>query len=143
MASAIYAKCKEKFLNPGTLGTTQSSSVDLIDDTIKIALVDTGTYTYSSTHEFYSSVSSAVVSTPVTMASKTVTNGVFDAADITFTSVTGNSIEALVIYKDTGTAATSPLIAYLDTDVVTSGLPVTPNGGNITVSFNASGIFAL
>jgi hypothetical protein len=46
-----------------------------------------------------------------------------------------------VIYKDTGTASTSPLIGYFD--VVASGLPVTPNGGNITVTFNASGIFAL
>jgi hypothetical protein len=46
-----------------------------------------------------------------------------------------------VIYVDTGTAATSPLVAYIDTGV--TGLPVTPNGGNITVTWNASGIFAL
>lgn len=141
MTNALYPKCKEKFINPGTLGTTSGTAVDLIDDTIKIALVDTGTYTYSSAHEFYSSVSTAVVGTPVTMTSKTATDGVFDAADVTFTSVSGSSIEALVIYKDTGTAATSSLVAYID--VVASGLPVTPNGGNITVSFNASGIFAL
>jgi hypothetical protein len=42
---------------------------------------------------------------------------------------------------DTGTAATSPLVAYIDTGV--TGLPVTPNGGNITVTWNASGIFQL
>lgn len=141
MANAVYPKCKEKFMNPGTLGTTSGTAVDLIDDTIKIALVDTDIYTYSSAHEFYSSVSTAVVGTPVTMTSKTATDGVFDAADVTFTSISGNSIEALVIYKDTGTAATSSLVAYID--FVASGLPVTPNGGNITVSFNASGIFAL
>ena len=141
MANALYPKFKEKILNPGTLGTTSGDAVDLVDDTIKIALVDTGTYTYNSTHEFYSSVSSAVVGTPQTLGTKTVTSGAFDAADPTFTSVSGNSVEALVIYKDTGTASTSSLIAYID--VASSGLPVTPNGGNITVTFNASGIFSL
>lgn len=141
MANALYPKYKEKLLNPGTLGSTSGTAVDLADDTIKIALVDTGTYTYSTTHEFYSSVSAAVIGTPQTLASKTVTDGTFDAADVTFTSVTGNSVEALVVYKDTGTASTSSLVCYID--VAASGLPVTPNGGNITVTFNASGIFSL
>jgi hypothetical protein len=110
-------------------------------DTIKIALIDTGVYTYSSTDEFFSAASSAVIGTAATLASKTITNGVFDAADVTFTSVTGASVEALIIYKDTGSNATSPLILYID--VAASGLPVTPNGNNIDVQFNASGIFAL
>lgn len=141
MANALYPKYKQKLLNPGTLGSTSGDAVDLSDDTIKVALVDTGAYTYNSTDEFYTSVNSAVIGTPQTLGSKTVTDGVFDAADVTFTSVTGNSVEALVIYKDTGTAGTSSLIAFIDT--VASGLPVTPNGGNITVTWNASGIFAL
>lgn len=126
---------------PGTLGTTSGDSIDLLDDTIKIALIDTGTYTFSQTHEYWSSASAAIVGTSVTLASKTVTDNVFDSADPTFTSVSGVSVEALIIYKDTGTASTSPLIYFVD--VAASGLPVTPNGGNITVQFNASGIFAL
>ena len=141
MANALYPKYKEKLLNPGTLGSSSGTAVDLVDDTIKIALVDTGVYTYSTTHEFYSSASSAVIGTSQTLTSKTVTDGTFDAADVTFTSVTGSSVEALIVYKDTGTASTSPLICYVD--VAASGLPVTPNGGNITVTFNASGIFSL
>jgi hypothetical protein len=60
---------------------------------------------------------------------------VFDADPVTFSSVTGNTVEALVIYKDTGNAATSPLLAYIDT--VSSGLPVTPNGGNIVVAWDS------
>lgn len=132
MANALYPKGKEKF---------GSALINLPSDTIKIALIDTGVYTYSSTDEFWSSASSAIVGTAVTLASKTITNGVFDAADVTFTSVSGSSVEALIIYKDTGSAATSPLIMYLD--VAASGLPVTPNGNNIDVQFNASGIFAL
>lgn len=134
MANALYPKAKESFIS-------QNPALDLDTDTIKVALVDTGTYTYSASHQYYSSVSSAVVGTPVTLGSKTVTNGVFDAADSTFTAVTGNSVEAIVIYKDTGTAGTSPLIAYFDTGV--TGLPVTPNGGDISVTWNASGIFTL
>lgn len=132
MANAIYPKAKEKFLD---------ALIDIPTDTIKIALIDTGTYTYSSTDEFWSAASAALVGTAATLASKTITNGVFDADNVTFTSVTGVSVEALIIYKDTGSAATSPLIMYID--VAASGLPVTPNGNNINVQFNASGIFAL
>lgn len=132
MANAIYPKAKEKFLD---------ALIDIPTDTIKIALIDTGVYTYSGTDEFWSAASAALVGTAATLASKTITNGVFDADNVTFTSVVGASVEALIIFKDTGTAATSPLIMYID--VAASGLPVTPNGNNIDVQFNASGIFAL
>lgn len=141
MANALYPSFKEMLLNPGTLGSTSGDAVDLAGDTIKVALIDTGTTAYSSGHDFYNDVSSAVIGTPQTLASKTVTGGVFDAADVTFTGVSGASVEALIIYKDTGTASTSPLIAFIDT--VSSGLPVTPNGGNIQIQWHASGIFAL
>jgi hypothetical protein len=69
--------------------------------------------------------------------------GVFDADDVTVTGVSGtNVIGALVIYKDTGTAASSPLIAFLDSG---TGLSITPNGGSVTVSWDsgANRIFAL
>lgn len=132
MANAIYPKAKQKFLD---------ALIDLPTDTIKIALIDTGSYTYSSSDEFWSAASAAQVGTSATLASKTITDGVFDAADVTFTSVSGVSVEALIIYKDTGTASTSPLIMFID--VAASGLPVTPNGNNIDIQFSASGIFAL
>ena len=132
MANALYPKGKEAFL---------SGSINLSSDTIKVALVDTASYTYNTAHDFYDDVSAAVVGTPVALGTKTVTNGTFDAADSVFSSVTGNQSEALVIYKDTGTASTSPLIAYFDTGV--TGLPVTPNGGDINITWNASGIFSL
>lgn len=134
MANAIYPKYKETILGAAT-------NTNLLTGTVKVALVDTGTYTYNAAHQFYSSVT-GVVGTPQTIgATKSVTNGVFDGGDVTFTAVTGNSVEALVIYVDTGTASTSPLVAYIDTSV--TGLPVTPNGGDITITWNASGIFAL
>lgn len=107
---------------------------------MKVALVDTGTYTYSAAHEFLSSLS-GVVSTAQTLSTKTYLNGVFDADNVTYTAVSGASVEALVIYIDTGVAGTSRLVAYLDTGF--TGLPITPSGGDITVTWNASGIFAI
>lgn len=134
MANALYPLWKEQLLQ----FTTNNN---LSAGTVKVALIDTGTYTYSAAHQFYSSATAAAIGTPQTIGSKTFTNGVFDGADVTFTAVTGNSVEALIIYVDTGVAGTSPLVAYIDTSV--TGLPVTPNGGNIAITWNASGIFAL
>lgn len=134
MANALYPKWKEQLLQ-------FTANNNLSAGTVKVALVDTGVYTYNAADQFYTSVSAAVVGTPQTIGSKTFANGVFDGADVTFPSVTGATVEALVLYIDTGSAATSPLVAYIDTSV--TGLPVTPNGGNISVTWNASGIFAL
>ena len=133
MANALYPKWKQALLE-------FTANNDLDGQTVKVALVTAG-YTYTSTDQYYSSVSAAVVGTPQTIGSKTFTNGVFDGADVTFTSVTGSQVVSLVIYIDTGNAATSPLVAFIDTGV--TNLPVTPNGGDIVITWNASGIFAL
>jgi hypothetical protein len=132
MANAIYPKWREAVM--------QASSNSSLGGTVKAALVDTGTYTYSNTHEFLSSLTGRV-GTDQTLGSKTYVNGVFDAADSVFPSVTGNSVEAIAIYIDTGVAGTSRLVAYIDTGV--TGLPITPNGSDINVTWNASGIFRL
>src|SRR3954471_9580176 len=111
MASAIYPLAKESFLS-------QNPSIDMDTDTIKIALVNLATdYTYSAAHQFKSSVTSYAGTTDQTLGTKTVASGVFDAADSTFTAVAVSgtkTVAALVIYKDTGSAATSPLICYID-----------------------------
>jgi hypothetical protein len=133
MANSLYPKWKEALL--------QNSSNSALTGTVKAALVDTGTYTYSSAHEFLTSLTGVVGTAQTIGATKSYTDGVFDGGDVTYTAVTGNSVEALVLYIDTGTAGTSRLVAFIDTGV--TGLPVTPNGGNISVTWNASGIFAL
>jgi hypothetical protein len=133
MANAIYPKFKEALLDA-------LADVDLNDGTVKVALVDTDTYTYSAAHDFLDDLS-GVVGTAQTIGNTTVTGGVFDGDNVTFSAVTGATVEALVIYIDTGNAATSRLVAYIDTGQ--TGLPVTPNGGDIQVQWNASGIFAL
>lgn len=132
MANTLYNTGRKAFLD---------GDIDWLNDTIKVALVDTGTYTFSQSHDYYNDVS-GVVGTPQTLASKTSTDGVADAADVVFTAVSGNSVEALIIYKDTGVSSTSPLIAYIDT---ATGLPVTPTGADITITWDsgANKIFKL
>ncbi len=133
MANAIYPIYKAALL-------AGLSNIDLDTGTVKAALIDTGTYTYSTAHDFYNDLS-GVVGTPGAIANTTVTGGLFDGDNVTYTAVSGATVEAIVIYIDTGNTATSRLVAYIDTGV--TGLPVTPNGGDISISWNASGIFQL
>ena len=133
MANALYPKAKESFIN---------GHINMSANTIAIALVDTGVYTFSTSHQFRSDVSNSAVISSTSLSNKTVASGVFDADDATFTSVTGANCEALLIFQDTGVQTTSRLIAYVDS---ATGLPILPNGGDITVVFSsgASKIFAL
>lgn len=132
MANAIYPKWKEAVI--------QAASNSSLGGTVKAALVDTGTYTYSAAHEFLTSLT-GVVGTDQTLGTKTFVNGAFDAADTTWATVSGATVEAIVIYIDTGVAGTSRLVAYIDTGQ--TGLPVTPNGGNIIMTWDAAGIFTV
>jgi len=135
MANALFDKGREAFLN---------GDIDFLNDDIRIILVDAADYTVNlATHDFLDDVGVAArVAVSSALASKTSTNGVADAADVTFPLVTGDQSEAIVIYKHTGTESTSNLIAYIDT---ATGLPVTPNGGDITVQWDngANKIFKL
>jgi hypothetical protein len=71
-----------------------------------------------------------------------VSAGTFDGANVTYTAVSGATVEALVIYRhNSGANTTWRLVAYIDTSV--TGLPVTPNGGDISITWNASGIFTI
>jgi hypothetical protein len=133
MANALYPLWKQELLK----GTANTS----LTGTVKVALVDTGVYNYSAAHQFFSSLT-GIAGTPQTLGSKTFVNGVLDGNDVSYTAVAvGATCEALVFYIDTGNPATSPLVAYIDTGV--TGLPVTPNGGDINVVWNVLGIFAL
>lgn len=138
MANAIYPLYKQELLR-GTANNALNSSEGATG--VFCALVDTGVYTYNSAHQFFSSLS-GIVGTDQEILTKTQVNGTFDGTDLTYTAVSGNSVEALVLYrKNAGANTTWPLIAYIDTSV--TGLPVTPNGGNITIQWNASGIFTI
>ncbi len=126
MANTLYDYCRQRFLE---------AQINWMTDTIKVILVSTSAYTpQTAVHQYLADVPlSSRIAGPVTLTAKATTGGAADAADCTFTSVSGATINAIVIYKDTGTEATSPLIAYIDT---ATGLPITPNGGDIIVTWD-------
>jgi hypothetical protein len=128
MAAALYPSFKKLLLD---------GDIDLLTDTIRVVLIDTGTYTFSAAHDFYADLTGVVGTESGALANKTTTAGVFDADNPVCPSVSGATVEAIVVFKDTGNPATDPLIAFID------GLTLTPDGNNVNVNFNASGIFAL
>lgn len=135
MANAVFPKYKEALL-------TGSSNISLTTGTVKVLLVDLADYTYSAAHDMLDDVAAgSIVATSGALSGKTVTNGLFDADDTSFASVTGDVSEALIYYIDTGVSSTSRLVYFEDSNV--TGLAVTPNGSNISLTHNASGIFQL
>ena len=134
MANTLYPKYKEALL-AGTAGTS------LLAGIVKVALIDTNAYTYDAGHEFMVDLAGVVGEPQEIDAPKTVTNGVFYGPGVTFPAVSGSPLEAMAIFIDSGQPETSRLVAYLDSDV--AGLPITPDGRDIDVIWNISGIFAL
>lgn len=135
MANALYDAGRSSFLQ---------GQIAWLTDNIKLVLVDLADYTVNlSTHDFLDDVPvGARVATSANLTGKTATAGVADADDSVFTAATGDQSEAVIVYQDTGSAATSRLIGFIDT---ATGLPVTPNTGNINIVFDsgANRIFKL
>ena len=126
MANTLYDFARQRFLE---------AQINWMTDVVKVILVDTGAYTpQTAVHQYLSDIpTSARIAGPVTMTGKATTGGAADANDVTFTAVSGTSIEAIIMCVDTGTESTSPLIAFIDT---ATGLPITPNGGDIIVTWD-------
>ena len=134
MANALYNKGKEKLLSAG---------INMLTDTIKAALVKSAYSVNLATHEFMSDLGANVLSTNQTLAGRSVTDGVFDASAMTWPSVTaGDTAAFVVLFKDTGNPATSPLIYYIDT---ITNFPTVTSGSDVTVNDNggANKFFAL
>tara|TARA_Y100000310_G_C20363922_1_gene660267 strand:+ start:34 stop:438 length:405 start_codon:yes stop_codon:yes gene_type:complete len=134
MANYVYDKAA---------GALWGADIAFDTDTIQAYLVDTALYTPDKVNdEFLSDIPvGARTITPVSLASKTITGRVIDAADVVFPTVAaGADREAVILVQDTGVEATSRLLIHADT---ATGLPVTPNGQDITVIWNASGIATL
>lgn len=135
MANALYDKGREGFLD-GSIdwdtNTIKLVFVDEADDTIDLAVDD----------NLDDRAVASRVATSGAFATKTVTNGVADADDVTVSTVSGDQFESIDIYKDSGVESTSRLICNIDT---ATGLPCTPGGGDITVRWDsgANKIFKL
>ena len=133
MASAVY---------PKGIITIMSGGIALQTLDIKAVLVDTDTYTYDAGHDFYDDLSGVVATETGALGSKTigvVATGVFDAANGTVTAATGVEAEAVVVFVDRGGAGSADnLLSYNELSAA-----VTPNSGDIVLSWSASGIFSL
>jgi hypothetical protein len=134
MANVMYDPGRDAFLN---------GDIDYTNDTIRVYLVDTADYTFSAAHQYLSSVAAGGRVAYAALAGKTTAAGVADATDTVLSSVSGDVSEALVLCSWSGVDTSSPLIGYIDT--ASAGLPVTPNGGDITITWDsgANKIFKL
>lgn len=122
---------------------TLTKQVDWANDSIKAVLVSGDYFPNLITDEFLSTVSPFVVNSAMELTNKTVVRGVFDADDVTWARVAaGGVVKGVVLFKDTGEPATSPLLCYID---AITGFPVTTNGSDITVQWDngAFKIFSL
>ena len=110
-------------------------------DTIKAVLVDTDVYApdFLEDGSLDDIAAEARVSTAILSGVSITKESVF-ASDTTFTAVTGATVEALVLYRDTGVAATSELLAYItDGDL----FPSTPSGADLTVTWRGGEVIRL
>jgi hypothetical protein len=136
MTKIVYASALAEFWR---------ADIDVEADTIKVQLVDAD-YTYNAAHDFLDDVpAGARIGTAQTIGSKTfgvVAAGVFDGADVTFTAVTaGDTVVGYVIYDDTpATEATKPLLVFVNEDAAAGAISIATNGGDIGLTWSASGI---
>jgi hypothetical protein len=126
MANALRDKGREGFLD---------GNIDWDTNTIKLFLYDEGADAFNAADDNLDDIlAGARIATSGALTTKTVTDGVADADDVTLSLVSGASVESIELYKDSGVESTSRLIANIDT---ATGLPVTPNGGDIIIVWDA------
>ncbi len=141
MANLVYNNFKKE-VNGGIDWDDNSST------TIKCMLVTSSYTPDADTHAFKDDVTNEVTGTGYTAGGKEIINrtitvdnvndiGVYDGDDIEWTSSTITARGA-VIYKDTGTASTSPLITYID-----FGADKISDDGSFTIQWHTDGIFKL
>lgn len=128
MANALRDSGREGFL---------AGNLDWDANTFKIFLYDEGADAFNAADDNLDDiVAGARIAISAALGSKTTTAGVADAADVTFTAVSGASVESIELYKDSGVESTSTLTANIDT---ATGLPLTPNGGDVNAVWDNGG----
>jgi hypothetical protein len=126
MANALYDRGREGFL---------AADIDWDADDIRLILIDEADDTpdLANDEDLADRAAPSRVHVSGSFASKTVADGTADAADVTLSTVTGDEAESIDIYQHSGVESTSLMIANIDT---ATGLPVTPNGGDITIAWD-------
>lgn len=140
MANTVFTPAREGFL---------AGEIDWDTAVIKVAAVSG--YTPAAAHKFVSDVTTAggvLRATSAALATKTVTGGTADAADLVLTAVASSAANhGLLVFQSSAVtggadvAATAQrVIAYFDTG---TGLPFTTNGGDVNIVWAAGGIVTI
>jgi hypothetical protein len=152
MASGWFNRGKKEILD---------GTIDLVAHTMKVMLV-TSSYTFSPDDDF---VDNGGANDPIdheltgtgytagfggsgrkTLANKTFSTddtgdrGEFDADDFTWTGINAGVIRAMIIYRHNTADTDSVMLAYIDNP---SAFPLTTNGGDVTITWNAEGILQI
>ncbi len=127
MANAMYDHGRENFIN---------GEMDWVDGNFRIMFIDEADDVpdIANDEDLADRVGAAIVAFSGNLAGASNAAGVCDANDITVVTVAGDQFESIDLYEETGVPATSFLICNIDT---ATGLPTTPNGGDITVAWDA------
>ena len=135
MANALYDHGRENFLLGNLDWDTNAVRLDFIDE-------DDDVTDLANDEDRADRVVAAIVDTSGDFAGKTGISGVADANDVTVSTVSGDEFESIDIYYWSGVDATSLYMCNIDT---ATGLPCTPNGGDIIVQWDdgADKIFKL
>lgn len=135
MANKIYPKLYDYAFDPSAYG------IDWNTSTFRMMFVKSSA-SYSSAHQFLSDIGAGdrvgfATTSAQALGGMTLASGALKSSTaLTFTGIVGgDTVGAIVVYKDTGVEATSPLVCWIDTG---TNLPFTVNGGNITVNWDGT-----
>ncbi len=131
MANAFYDLGRQAVIEGGIAFLSANMKITSIDETDDVPILATDEFLDAigaGAREFQSG----------NLASKTTAAGVYDAANLApaFTGAAGDQFESITLYRDSGAAATSELLLNIDT---ASGLPLSPDGGNIDITWSDGG----
>lgn len=126
-----------------------NKEIDFDSDAIKVALCTSSYTPNQDTHDYFNDITNEITGTGytaggATLGTKTVnyTSGTntqaFDAADTLWTTSTLTARYAIIYDSTPGTAATNPLIGYVD-----FGADVSSVAGTFTITWDAGGIFTI
>lgn len=130
-------------VRPEALKMFGDGEIDWIDEDIKLVFID-ASYVYDEAHDFLADISVPDRVFTHTLTGKTSDDGVLNADSDIVTIPAGNTITQAWLYKDTGSDATSPLIAYYDSDDARQPFDFTPDGSDVEISIpSVEGLLAL
>lgn len=139
MATITTYNYFKKFLVDG-------SDIDLVNDTVKLALCDSSYVPNIDTHDYFDNISGELsgggyttggnqLDNPSLTVDTTNNRVKFDADDESFTALTATDVRYGIIYIQRGGAATSPLVNYVD-----FGANKSITDGTITFAWHANGV---